>query len=305
MTAELPSIPPRPVDGHKGSFGTVVVVGGQAALPRVMVGGPALTAIAALRAGTGLAILAMPAPLMAAGLTIAPSATGVPLPVDEQRRIRASDAAEALDPVLAIASAVALGPGLGTGAAQEQLVARLVGRDDVPLVIDADALNVLAEMRDAHRELRAPAVLTPHPGEYRRLAASMGVSHDPTRPGERAEAAGALARRLGCVVVLKGHRTVVSDGRETWTNETGSVALATAGTGDVLSGLIAGLVAQFFRPGFGERPAGPLSLLDCARLGVYVHGRAADHWSRDHGDAGLLAGELAERIPGVLAELRT
>ena len=114
MTAELPSLPPRPVDGHKGSFGTVVVVGGQAALPRVMVGGPALTAIAALRAGTGLAILAMPAPLMAAGLTIAPSATGVPLPVDEQRRIRPRDAAEALDPVLSIASAVALGPGLGT-----------------------------------------------------------------------------------------------------------------------------------------------------------------------------------------------
>jgi NAD(P)H-hydrate epimerase len=295
--AALPSLPSRPADGHKGTFGTVCVLGGQGAGPRVMVGGPALAALGALRSGAGLAVLAVPAPLMAAGLTIAPSATGLALPVDRAGRLDPSGVAELLDRFAADFDCLAVGPGLGDDEPQRRVMARLVGRDDVPLVIDADGLNALSGLADFSRDLKAPAVITPHPGEYARLAAALGVSADPVGTSSRPAAAQELARRLGCVVVLKGAGTVVSDGIDTWTNDSGNVALATAGTGDVLTGVIAGLVAQH-----GAR--GALSLYDCARLGVHAHGLAADRWAAGRGDAGLLAGDLLDELPQVMAGLR-
>jgi NAD(P)H-hydrate epimerase len=162
-----------------------------------------------------------------------------------------------------------------------------------------------------HRDVRAHLVLTPHPGEYQRLAAALGIRADAVDPKERPAAASQLAQRLGCVVVLKGERTIVSDGVQTWTNHTGNAALATAGTGDVLTGVIAGLVAQFFRAhlGAGSRQVTPqqqggLSLLDCARLGVHLHGLAADRWARAHGQAGMLATDLLGEIPAAIAEMR-
>ncbi len=297
----LPGLPARPAEGHKGTFGTVCVLGGQAAAPRVMLGGPAFTATAALRAGAGLAILALPEPIMAAGLAVAPSATGLALPVDEAGALDPSGVAALLDEHLATCDCLAVGPGLGAGAAQQQVMARLVSLDEPMMVIDADALNALAAIQDFHLDLRAPAVLTPHPGEYRRLAAALGLEADPIDPHARRDAAAQLAQRLGCVVVLKGAGTVVSDGLRTWVNDTVNPSLATAGTGDVLTGIIAGFVAQFARPGPGRLA---LSLYDCARLGVHVHGLAADRWSARHGGAGMLATELLEEIPAVLAELR-
>ena len=293
----LPSLPPRPTDGHKGTFGTVCVLGGQGADPRVMLGGPAFAAVGALRSGAGLAVLAVPAPLMAAGLTVAPSATGLALPVDKAGRLDPSGVAALLDGYLPQFDCLAVGPGLGDAEPQRRIMARLISREDVPLVIDADALNALAGLADFGRDLKAQAVLTPHPGEYRRLAATLGIDADPGDAESRTAAAQELAQRLGCVVVLKGAGTVVSDGINTWTNVTGNVALATAGTGDVLTGVIAGLVAQHGR-------AGGLSLFDCARLGVVAHGLAADRWSVSHGDTGLLAEELLDELPYVMAELR-
>ena len=136
-------------------------------------------------------------------------------------------------------------------------------------------------------------ILTPHPGEYRTLAGALGIDTDPVDPDRRADAARDLAGRLGCVVVLKGAGTVVSNGIDTWTNDSGNVALATAGTGDVLTGVIAGLVAQ-----------GGLSLYDCARLGVHLHGLAADRWTARHGDTGLLASDLLDELPDTIAQLR-
>ena len=295
--AALPSLPPRPADGHKGTFGTVCVLGGQGAGPRVMVGGPAFAALGALRTGAGLAVLAVPAPLMAAGLTIAPSATGLALPVDKAARLDPSGVAQMLDRYVAQFDCLAVGPGLGDDEPQRRIMARLITRDDVPLVIDADALNALAGLADFGRDLKAQTVLTPHPGEYRRLAAALGIDADPVNADSRTTAARELAQRLGCVVVLKGAGTVVSDGINAWTNCTGNVALATAGTGDVLTGIIAGLVAQHAR-------TGGLSLYDCARLGVAAHGLAADRWSASHGDTGLLAEELLDELPCVMAELR-
>ncbi len=303
----LPPLPPRPADGHKGTFGTVGVIGGQAAGPHVMIGGPALSALAALRAGCGLAVLAMPEPILAAGLTIAPSATGLALPVDARRTLQPSDVAELIDRYLPSFHCLAIGPGFGADVAQQQIVIRLVAQDEHPLVIDADGINALAASREFHRDFRSPAILTPHPGEYRRLAESLGLHHDPADEQDRPEAAADLARRLGCVVVLKGRRTVTSDGVHSHINETGNVALATAGTGDVLTGVIAGLVAQFHkRPlGIGSRQItagqqGGLSLYDCARLGVHLHGLAGDHWQSRNGNAGLLAEDLIEDLPAAL-----
>lgn len=312
-TDDLPMLPPRPADGHKGTFGTVGVLGGQAAGPRVMIGGPALSALAALRTGCGLAVLAVPRPLMAAALTIAPSATGLALPVDRRTRaIKPSAAAELLDQHLRSFRCLAVGPGFGAEEPQQQVIVRLIAQDEVPLVLDADALNAMAALHDFQNDLRAPAVLTPHPGEYRRLAEAIGISHDPTEPQSRDAAASELAQRLGCVVVLKGQRTVISDGVRTIINQTGNPALATAGTGDILTGIIAGLIAQFYKPslGVGSRQITPqqqggLSLLDCAVLGVHVHGAAADAWANEHGQAGLLAEELIDRLPAALRQFRS
>ncbi len=311
MTNDVPRLPPRPPDGHKGTFGTVCVIGGQAGGPRVMLGGPAFAALGALRAGAGLAVLAVPAPLLAFSLTIAPSATGLALPVDEKGALRPSEVAALLDEFLHEYDCVAIGPGFGVDEPQRQVVMRLIGQDDVPLVVDADALNALAAVAEFHRDFRAPAVLTPHPGEYRRLAVALGLDGDPVDPARRPAAAEQLAQRLGCVVVLKGAATIVTDGVQTWINPSGNVSLATAGTGDVLTGVIAGFVGQFFRPHVGAssspitpRPQGGLRLYDCARLGVYVHGLAADRWAQRHGQAGLLATDLLTELPGAIAELR-
>ena len=298
----LPSLPPRPLDGHKGTFGTVCVVGGQANAPHVMIGGPAFTATAALRAGAGLAVLAVPAPLVAAAITIAPSATGLALPTDPDGNLLPSDVAALLDTHLPKYDCLAVGPGLGDGPAQQQIVTRLVGREQPPMVIDADALNALAHVAQFARDFRVPAVLTPHPGEYARLAQALGIDSDLVRPvgaATRSRAAESLAQRIGCVVVLKGAGTVVSDGLNTWTNTTGNPALATAGTGDVLTGVIAGLIAQF-----ASGRGGPLSLYDCARLGVFAHGLAADRWRDAHADTSLLAEDLLRQLPDAVASLR-
>src|SRR5262249_28551276 len=153
-------------------------------------------------------------------------------------------------------------PGLGSGEGVKAASLRAVQREEIPVVVDADAINALADVPELVRDFRAAAVLTPHPGEYRRLAGSLGIRIDPVKPETRSDAAASLAQRLGCVVVLKGHQTVVSDGQRTWVNDTGGPELATAGTGDVLSGVIAGLAAQFVAVTHTPMPRPPDRPLD-------------------------------------------
>jgi NAD(P)H-hydrate epimerase len=294
-----PSLPPREVEGHKGTFGSVLVIGGHADNP-VMLGGPALAARAALRSGCGLCTLAMPEPLLASALAVASSATGCALPVDAAGHLRPSAAAEVLDPVLARARAVVVGPGLGSGFAVQQLVVRLVSTVEVPLVVDADALNALAATPDFTADLRAPIVITPHPGEYARLAEAIGLDADPVTPARREHAAGALAARLGCVVVLKGSNTVVSDGLRAWICDAAEPALATGGSGDALSGILGGLSAQFVRA--DARHA--LPLFETACLAVQLHADSAARWAAKHGHAGMLAEEIADGVPDAMAALR-
>lgn len=302
---DLPPLPPRPADSHKGHFGTVLVIGGCDDGVHTMIGAPALAALAALRTGCGLAKLALPGTVLAPAIAIAPSATGIALPLDDGMRLLSSDAAALLAPEIERAACLAVGPGWGVGFDRQQLLMWLLAQDEAPIVLDADGLNNLAEVREFSADLRAPLILTPHPGEFARLAATLGMS---SVEKDRSGSAVQMAQRLGCVVVLKGAATIVTDGQRAWTAAFHNPALATAGTGDVLTGAIASAVAQWWKPHMGRvspTQLGGLDLYDAARWGVALHGLAGEKWAQSHGSAGLLAAELADELPHVLREIRS
>jgi len=263
--------PARPADGHKGTFGTVVMLAGCAAMP----GAAALCGRGAFRAGAGLVKLAAPPEVWPVVQTQLPSVTA--MTYDQLSEVDWTKPGTVL----------AAGPGLGTDGAAADALARVV-QGPSPLVLDADGLNLMAAGRVPPRSAGKPWVMTPHPGEYRRLAAHYGVQGDPVHAHARADAARALAGVTGAVVVLKGAGTVISDGQRVVVNATGNPALATAGSGDVLTGVIAGLIAQ------------GMEVFEAAVLGAHVHGAAADAWAAQHGTAGLLAAELADAVPRVL-----
>lgn len=306
---KLPRLPPRAPHGHKGSFGTVSIIGGCAAPERRMIGAPALAALAALRAGAGLVRLLMPEPILDSGIVLAPSAVGRALIIDDRHELIPFRMAEEIDAQTvgdSPCTCLAIGPGLGGGAGVRAATLRAVQQADVPVVVDADAINALAEIPELWRDFKAPAVLTPHPGEFRRLAGALKITADPAEAASRPQAAAGLAQKLGCVVVLKGAGTIVSDGQRTWRCERGHPCLATGGTGDVLTGAVAGIISQF-SPAHGalRTPARPLDLYDAARLAVLAHAIAGENWAASHhAQAGLLAGELAELLPAALESLR-
>jgi hydroxyethylthiazole kinase-like uncharacterized protein yjeF len=304
-TSPLPPLPRRDPGGHKGVFGTVAIVGGCAHDDVRMVGAVALAAVAALRAGAGLARVAAPEGILDAVLTICPSATGVPIPVDSRGRLEPHEAAAVIDGLVRDCTALVVGPGMGRGDGARAAAFRAVRQEDVPVIVDADAIHNLADVPELARDFRAAAVLTPHPGEYRSLARPLNLTDDPVNPDSRPGAAAGLARRLGCIVVLKGSGTIVSDGQRSWVNTTGNAALATAGTGDVLAGLIAGVAAQFVAP-MGRAPGKPLEFYDAARIAVACHGLAAERWvARRGAQAGMMALELAQEIPAALESMRS
>ncbi len=319
-SSPLPCLPARDPAGHKGDFGTVAVVGGCASGGRRMVGAPALAALGALRGGAGLVRLVTPRPVLNAALVIAPSATGVGLPVDADGAVVAHHAATVLDGVLTDADCLVIGPGLGTDDGARAIALRAVQQDTTAVVVDADAINALSQVSELWRDFRAPAVLTPHPGEFRRMAGPLRITADPTTHEGRLTGAAQMAQRLGCIVVLKGAGTVVSDGHRSWVCEHGHACLATAGTGDVLAGVIGAIVAQFvprpdgtvsalpesLRARIPPDPRRPLSLFDAARIGVQAHAIAGECWADSHrAEAGLLAAELADLLPGRLSSLRS
>lgn len=310
----LPLLPARPANAHKGTFGTVAVIGGCARAESRMIGAPAIAARAALRSGVGLARMLTPGPILNEAITITPSATGVALPTDADGSLVPHESASTFDEHTAGAHAIVLGPGLGwsnephspLAAGTSAVVLRATLHADCPLVLDADALNCLSATPDFQRDLRAPIVMTPHPGEFARLAAALAIKAPDASEPARLAACEAMAQRLGCIVVLKGMHTVVSNGHESWTCRRGHACLATAGTGDVLAGLLGGLIAQYVRlmPLPGKTMPGTLSLLDCVRIGVEAHAIAGERWAAKNAAAGLLALELADLLPAVLDAMR-
>lgn len=293
----LPELPARAAAGHKGTFGTVLVIGGCAHGPRQMLGGAMLAARGALRAGAGRVVAAVPEPLAHEALMVLPEATVVPLPTDGSGVLRPSAAAEAIDTALPEAGALVIGPALGPSAEAGQMVMRLLAMEGKPMVVDADAIRHFASHADAALDLRATTVFTPHPGEAAVLAESLALDIDCIERATRPSAAMMLAQRLGAVVVLKGAGTVTSDGLRCWRCDAGNAALATGGSGDVLAGIAGGLLAQFAR-------SGPEPVAGLAALAVELHARAGDLWRDRHGDAGALAHELADLVPDVLGAMR-
>jgi NAD(P)H-hydrate epimerase len=279
---ELPALPARPNDGHKGTFGTVIVVGGCA----TMLGAPALTARAALRIGTGL-VKALVDPVLGLALPqMLLSVTDVPWDG------RVSSLVESLKEADPKRSAVlAVGPGWGRSR-QRQMMLRKLAETGRSMVVDADGLFALAQILSdgGTIEFAWPVVLTPHPGEFARLAEAVGADPQPRSDEARKAAASELAKALGATVILKGQRSVIADGQTCAINQTGNAALATAGTGDVLTGIVAGLMAQ------------GLGAFDAAALGAHLHGLAGERWQKERGRAGLLAEELADLLPEVMGD---
>jgi NAD(P)H-hydrate epimerase len=271
-------LPPRPDDAHKGVFGHVLVVAGA----RGFAGAARMAAEGACRAGCGLVTMAVPAPigdLVAMGL---PEAMTVYLPATREGSLHR----EALLPALnatAGKQVVVLGPGLTQHPETVAFVHTFVAGCPVPAVVDADALNALAKDRVPLVRSAAPRVITPHPGEAARLLRTDTAAIQ----SDRAAAARQLATETRAVVVLKGAGTIVHDPEsdQACINTTGNPALATGGTGDVLAGLIGGLLAQGMRPG------------DAARLGVYLHGAAADQIARHTSGRGAMARDLLAMLP--------
>lgn len=283
-SAARPLVPSRPASGHKGRFGHVLVVAGSEG----KTGAAALAARGAARAGAGLVTLACPAGLSDILETLCTEAMTVPVAGTGERGF-ALAAQDTLVELAAERDVVALGPGIGQSDETRALVCGFVAACDRPLVLDADGLNALGKEASLLRERRAPTVLTPHPGEAGRM---LGCT-----PGEinadRLGAARELASRSGATVVLKGAPTVTvgSDG-VALVNATGGPALATGGTGDVLTGVVAALIGQDVEP------------TAAGALGVWLHGAAGDAVAAARGEAGLLASEVADALPAALGDLR-
>jgi NAD(P)H-hydrate epimerase len=277
-----PLVGPRAPDSHKGDYGRVLVVAGS----RGLTGSASLCARAALRSGAGLVTVATPAGSMPIVASL--GAEYMTLPLDE-----AGDgtvAESALDRILAFrADVIAVGPGIGRTASAAAVVHGLVERSPVPLVLDADALIACAGQADrlTGRDGRT-IVITPHPGE---MAALTGLSIEDVQ-SDRLEVARAFASTHGVHVVLKGHRTLVAspDGAVA-INTTGNPGMATAGAGDVLTGMIAAWVAQLHGAD------------DAARLAVYLHGLAGDLAATERGEVALVAGDLIDRLGAAVLDL--
>ena len=265
-------------DANKGSFGTVLVVAGSAG----MAGASALSALSALRAGCGLVILAVPESLLDTAAALAPEAVLRGLPETASRAHGGLGALEAAFALAESADAVAIGPGMGSGKEVIQFIQEFVRGMSKPLVVDADGLNALARAPVVLSERGAPTVLTPHPGELGRL---MGVETSAIQV-DRVAAAREAAERYGATVLLKGSRTLIAEpGGRLAINRRGTVALATAGSGDVLTGVIGALLGQ------------KLSAFDAARAGAYLHALAGESAAGTMGNVGVLAGDVRDNLP--------
>jgi NAD(P)H-hydrate epimerase len=279
----LPPLAPRRADSHKGDYGRVLVVGGS----RGMAGAAAMAGLATLRSGAGLVTVATPASVQATVASFSPCLMTVPLVEDDDGVI---DLANIIDLSAAYErfNVWAVGPGLGRSEGVAELVARLYRNAPAAMVVDADGLNGLAASLErnpwALDKPAGPRVLTPHPGEFARLLGAAATGS----PAERAAQAAALCGRDSSrqtVIVLKGHETVICDGQRFAVNHTGNPGMATGGTGDCLTGVVAGLLAQ------------GLAAWDAARLAAHLHGAAGDLAAAELGQISLIASDLLDCLP--------
>lgn len=273
----LSLLPFRPPDGHKGTFGSILVIAGA----RGFSGAAAMTSQAALKAGAGLVRLAAPRGIIDSLEAKLLEIVKIPLEQTDEETIGSSAIRDIKSP-LETSTVIVVGPGLTTHAETAKFLELLLVQTRVPCIVDADAINIIARNPKILKQIRAPLVMTPHPGELSRL-----IKMTPDQINQnRIDIAIDCARKFNCVLVLKGAPTVIAhpDGR-TCVNTTGNSGLASAGSGDVLVGMISGFAAQ------------QLSLFDAAVTGVFMHGLAADLAMKDTNEYALTAADLIEYIP--------
>lgn len=269
------AMPNRRIDAHKGDFGRVLVIGGSKSMP----GAIGLTGLAALRSGSGLVIVATEnevAPIVA-GYSPCYMTMGI------ENANRREQLAEQLD----WADVVAIGPGMGRSEQTRAFVCDLFKSLDQPMVIDADGLNCLADAQVDLADHTGQRILTPHPGEFRTLTGQSSSSREQVE-----KAANELAREMKLTVVLKGHNTISTDGNECVTNKTGNPGMATGGSGDVLTGIVASLIGQ------------GLPALQAAVTAVKVHGLAGDLAAHEIGQTSLISSDLIDFLPDAFLKMK-
>lgn len=266
-------LPDRPADAHKGNFGKLLLLCGS----RGFTGAAYLAAMGALRSGAGLVFLGVPESIYAIEAVKLNEAVVFPLPDRDGALSR--EAIEDIERRLPQMDAVLLGCGLGLTEDTEALVCWALEHIPCPLILDADGITLAARHKDLLRGRTGITILTPHAGEFARL----GYSAE-----KRQEAAMMAARELGCILVLKGHHTVITDGARTYINPTGNPGMAVGGSGDVLAGIITALVGQGLAP------------LEAAACGCWLHGRAGDECAKRLGQYGMLPTDMLEALPRLL-----
>ena len=267
-------LPDRDLWAYKGSFGKLLLLCGS----RGYTGAAALAAMGALRSGAGLVYLGVPESIYAIEAVKLTEPVVFPLP-DEDGRLSVKAVTEIME-LLPKMDAVLIGPGLGQSMGTLSVLKTVLREFNGPVVVDADGINLLARHKHLMRGRTAPTVLTPHDGEFIRLAGQLSA--------DRLSSAAELAREVGAIVVLKGHETLITDGESAYRNHTGNPGMAVGGSGDVLAGIIAGLLGQGIGP------------MEASAAAVWLHGAAGDVCAREMGQYGMLPSDMLEVLPRLM-----
>lgn len=270
----LDILPERRPDAHKGDFGKLLLLCGS----KGYTGAAALAAMGALRTGAGLVYLGVPESIYTIEATKLLETVVLPLP-DEDGKLSV-EALQLIVPMLSGKDAVLIGPGLGQSEAVRKIVSTVLKIFAGPVVLDADGINVLQEHRDILRGRTGLTVLTPHEGEFSRIY--------PERTGDRMADATVFSREFGVVLLLKGHKTIITDGQVCYVNQTGNPGMAVGGSGDVLAGMITSLIGQGINP------------VDAAAAGAWLHGAAGDICASEIGQYGMLPSDMLSVLPRLL-----
>ena len=270
----LQTLPEREQTAHKGDFGKILLLCGS----RGYTGAAYLAAMGTLRAGAGLVFLGVPESIYGIEAVKLNEAIVFPLP-DEDGKLSEKAIPEILER-LSKMDAVLIGPGLGQSEGIYRVVEAVLQQAQCPVVLDADGINVVAAHMDILRKRTAPTILTPHAGEFARLGGVMEAG--------RQIAAENMAEDLGCVMLLKGSGTVITDGSTTYINPTGNPGMAVGGSGDVLAGMITALLGQ------------GISALESAACGAWLHGAAGDICAEEIGQYGMLPTDMLAVLPRLL-----
>lgn len=266
----LSILPDRDEDSHKGSFGRILLLCGS----RGYTGAPALAAMGALRSGAGLPFVGVPESIY--GIEAVKLTEPVVFPLPEDVGMLGADAIPEILRRLPQMDAVLIGCGLGQSEGTLAVLRAVLENGNCPVVVDADGINLLAQHKDLLRGRAHPTILTPHMGEFARLG------------GQTREDAAAFAKEFGCIILLKGHRTFITDGVSSYENRTGNPGMAVAGSGDVLAGIIVSLLGQGIAP------------LEAAACGAWLHGAAGDLCARKIGQYGMLSTDLLQELPRLM-----